>query len=358
MGRWIIFLGACLALAAGVYYITLPQDAPQKARRSSEKLVVVEPVRALTVRDRIEALGTLRAREEVTIVAESQGIIKTINFAEGSQVEKNALLIQLDNKEEKALLASARAVLTESQRQFDRLKDLSKRNTVSQARVDEQRAAVSTASANVRVAEVRLAKRAITAPFSGRIGLREVSPGDLLQVGSAVTTLDDVSILQILFDVPEKYLSILRDGLSVAGRSAAYPGRVFEGKINRVDTRVDSITRTIDVQAVIPNDENLLKPGLSMTVELLGEKRPALIVNETAILAVEDSQYVFVVDGGQAKRKLVQLGTRYDKSIEVASGITAQDRVITQGLQGLSDGAVITIKETDAAARPPSGNEG
>lgn len=350
MGRWIIFIVACIALAAGVYYTTLPGDKDATGRPSREKLVVVEDVRVVTIRDKIEALGTLRAAEEVTIVAEGQGFIKTINFTEGSQVKKGDLLIQLDNKEEVALLASARAILSESQRQFDRLADLGKRNTVSQSRVDEQRAAVSTARANVRVAEVRLAERTITAPFSGRIGLRDVSPGDLLQVGSAVTTLDDVSVLKILFDVPEKYLSILRDGLSVAGRSAAYPGDVFIGTINRVDTRVDSITRTIDVQAVIPNVDNRLKPGLSMTVELLGEERPALIVNETAVLAVEDRQYIFTVDGDKAKRKLVQLGTRYDSYIEVSAGIEADDRVITQGLQGLSDGKSIRIKDVQTPA--------
>lgn len=346
MQKWIGFIIGCAGLVAGAYYLTLPPEQTAPTQRRGEKLVETEPVRTVTITDRIEALGSLRANEEVTIVAESQGVIKSINFEQGSLVQARSTLIALDSEEEKALLEAARAVARESERQYARLEELAARNTVSQARLDEQRSAVSTAQANVRVAQVRLSERFITAPFTGRIGLRAVSPGDLLQVGSSVATLDDDSVLKIIFDVPEKYLSSLKEGLSVSGMSAAYPGEIFMGQINRVDTRVDALTRTIDVQAIIPNDDKRLKPGLSMTVELFGQERSALLVNETAILALEDRQYVFIIEDTIAKRRRVDLGVRFDGEIEVISGISSGDMAVVKGLQGLSDGMRTKTKET------------
>lgn len=344
MGKWIAFILACCGLVAAAFFLQAPEETQGMRRGSREKLVEVEPVQSVAVQDRIEALGTLRANEEVTIVAESQGVIKQINFEEGGFVTAGTQLLLLDNEEEKALLGSAQAIAREAKRQYDRFVDLATRNTVSQSRVDEQRAAVSTAEANVRVAQVRLNERIITAPFTGRIGLRDVSPGDLLQVGSAVTTLDDISVLKIIFDVPEKYLSTLKPGIEVAGLSAAYPATVFKGLINKVDTRVDPLTRTIDVQAIIPNDESLLKPGLSMTVELLGKERMAMTVDESAIVAIEDRQYVFVAKDGKASRVQVEIGIRNTGRVEIVTGVKPGDLVVIKGLQGLSDGATIASK--------------
>lgn len=364
MAKWALFAAATLGLIAVTFLLASPQGTQNTLRRPSNKLVEVKPVRAITVQDEIEALGTLRANEEVTIVAENQGVITAINFDEGGQVTAGDLLIQLDDQEERALLASAREVAREAQRQFERLKELRQRNTVSQASVDEQRAAVSTARADVRVAEVRLAKRALRAPFSGRIGLRDVSRGDLLQAGSAVATLDDVSVLKIVFDVPERFLSSLKPGLDVAGIAAAYPKDIFNGTIDRVDTRIDMITRTVDVRAIIPNDDNKLKPGLSMTVKLLGQERPALIVDDTAIVSIEDRQYAFVVVGDVVKQTRIEIGVRYDDYVEVVSGLSAGQRVVVKGLQGLSDGmairaqevAIPTAVDSDAAAKAPIGS--
>jgi len=353
MGKWFLFAIACLGLGGIAYYFTQPQPTVERGFAPRSKLVETGLVRGITVQDEIEALGTLRANEEVTIVAESQGVITGINFDEGGQVEAGQKLVQLDDQEERALLASARAIAREAQRQFERLSELRQRNTVSQSSVDEQRAAVSTAQANVRVAEVRLAKRAVTAPFAGRIGLREVSPGDLLQVGSAVATLDDVSVLKIIFDVPEKYLSSLRVGLEVAGTSAAYPNEIFKGTIDRIDTRIDEITRTVDVRAIIPNDENKLKPGLSMTVKLLGEERPGVIVDDTAIVSFEDRQYVYVIDGDTVKQTRVEIGTRYDGYVEILSGVRPGQEVVAKGLQGLSDGLKIKRKTPAATDTAP-----
>jgi membrane fusion protein (multidrug efflux system) len=344
MGKWLVFIAGCCGLVAAGFLLSQPEEESASRQGPRDKLVEVKPAQSATVQDAIEALGTLRANEEVTIVAEAQGVIKQINFEEGALVRAGSTLIVLDDEEEKALLDSAKAIAAEAERQYDRLADLAKRNTVSQSRVDEQRAAVSTAQANARVAQVRLNQRIITAPFTGRIGLREVSPGDLLQVGSAVTTLDDVTVLKILFDVPEKYLSSLRPGIEIAGRSAAYPGQIFTGIIDRVDTRVDPLTRTIDVQAVIPNDANLLKPGLSMTVELLGKPRMALTVDESAIIAIEDRQYAFVAKDGIAERRQVDIGLRKNGQVEIKSGISPGDVVVVKGLQGLNDGATIKIK--------------
>lgn len=354
MGKWVLFIAGCCGLIAAGFFLSKPVDEETGLRGQRDKLVEVQPAKSAVVQDAIEALGTLRANEEVTIVAEAQGIIKQINFEEGALVSAGSTLIVLDDEEEKALLQSANAIAAEASRQYDRLADLAKRNTVSQSRVDEQRAAVSTAQANARVAQVRLKQRVLTAPFTGRIGLRDVSPGDLLQVGSAVTTLDDVSVLKILFDVPEKYLSSLRPGLEIAGMSAAYPGQVFTGTIDRVDTRVDPLTRTIDVQAVIPNEDNVLKPGLSMTVELLGKRRTALTIDESAIIAIEDRQYAFVAIDGRAERRQVELGLRKNGQVEVISGISPGDIVVVKGLQSLNDGAPIKIKNAAQSPQQPA----
>jgi membrane fusion protein (multidrug efflux system) len=159
-----------------------------------------------------------------------------------------------------------------------------------------------------------------------------VSVGSLLVPGTAITTLDDLSRIKLDFSIPENFLGRLRTGLPVFARSAAYPNRVFEGRVSVVDTRVDPVTRAVRVNALFDNLDEALKPGMFVTVELALERREnALLIDEEALVPEGARQYVFVVRDNRAVRTEIKLGNRQQGTVEIVEGLKAGDQVIVRG---------------------------
>jgi membrane fusion protein (multidrug efflux system) len=166
-----------------------------------------------------------------------------------------------------------------------------------------------------------------------------------------VTTLDDTSIIKLDFEVPETALSHLKPGLEVTASGVAFPDRVFFGQVVTIDSRVDPVTRTIRVQAAIPNAEDVLKPGMFLTVELVTRTKPdAVLAPEESVISLGDSHYVFAVEGDKAVRKPVTLGQRVTGEVEIVSGLDADAEVIVGGIQKVSDGT--PVRRTQANAAP------
>ncbi|HKK52692.1 MAG TPA: efflux RND transporter periplasmic adaptor subunit, partial [Myxococcota bacterium] len=234
-----------MAVAAGC-----GQDDPGGAgsERPPTPVVVSTPFE-YEFADRIEALGTARANESVVITANVTETVARVHFESGQQVAAGALLVELESTEERAQLAEARANRADARLRFERVADLAKRGTESQSRYDEVRTAFEAAEARVAELEARLSDRRLRSPFAGVLGLREVSPGTLVQPGDRITTLDDIDRIKLDFSVPETFLSILRTGLDIRTESAAYPERIFPGRITAIDSRVDPGTRAVRVRA-------------------------------------------------------------------------------------------------------------
>uniref|UniRef100_UPI0025BB96D9 efflux RND transporter periplasmic adaptor subunit n=1 Tax=Maricaulis sp. TaxID=1486257 RepID=UPI0025BB96D9 len=275
----IVVLVAFVAMTAIVAVRALLPGADDMMARGERVLpVAVSEVPSLEFADVVEALGTARANETVTITARVTDTISRINFESGQQVEAGTILVELTDTEEAADLAEARSTLRETQRDLDRTNDLIARSVVPQSRLDEARAAVERARARVASIEAQLADRIVRAPFAGIVGLREVSLGGLVRPGDTIARLDDTSRIKLDFTVPERFLSVVRAGMQVAAETSAYPGETFTGEIAQIDSRIDPVTRSVIIRAEIENLDGRLLPGQLMTVSVRRDvrSRPAV----------------------------------------------------------------------------------
>ncbi len=304
--------------------------------------VDVATIQPGVVTERAEAIGTARANESMTVTAKQAGNVATIVFEEGQRVRANQVLIELESRERRADLDQARAQRDEARQRLERSRQLRPSGNVPEARLDELETQYRAGDARMRMAEARVEDMRITAPFDGRVGLRQVSLGALVQPGTPITTLDDVSRIRLDFSIPEVALDRARPGLIVLARSAAYPTRLFEGTVTVIDTRVDPATRAIRVNAIFDNADDALKPGMFLTVELILSRREnALLVPEEALVAEGTRQYVFLVNNGRVERREVQLGQRLAGEVEVVSGVAAGDTVVVRGVQRIRPGQTV-----------------
>lgn len=303
----------------------------------------------------IEAVGTARANESVEITAKSANRIEAIRFAEGQLVPKGAVLVQLDRAQAAAELAEAEANLAEARRQLRRGQDLEVTQALSRAQLDQLQTAVSTAEARVAAARARLDDTVIRAPFAGRTGLRRVSVGSLVNAGTAITTLDDSSVIKLEFTVPQSFIGELARGLPVFVRVDGLGDRQFEGRVTAIDSRVDPVTRSIAVRAEIPNPDGTLRPGMFMSVRLRGREVPTLVLPEQAIAPQDGRSYVFVVEDGRAVRREVRTGLRRPGLVAIVEGLDGSERVIVDGTFRARDGAPVVDTSVGGTPGRPGG---
>jgi membrane fusion protein (multidrug efflux system) len=340
--------------AGGFVYHRLQTDGEAEAavgRGPNAVPVVIAAAEAGTIRERIEAVGTTLARQAVDIVPLTSGRIAEIAFTPGERVEAGAVLIRLDDEAEQAAVAEAKASLREAELALDRAKKLRANNTVAQATVDELEAAYLGATARVDGARKRLADRTVKAPFTGMVGIRRVDIGARVDDATVLTTLDDLSEVEIEFSVPEIFFSQVRHGQTVSATSTAFPGRAFNGTITSIDTRVGQVSRAFRVRAVLPNPDLVLPAGMFMHVEVVLEERPAVLIPEEAIVAEGDSTFVFTVEDQRARRRPVRLGQRQAGTVEVLEGLQPGEPVVREGMQRLRDGIAVRTADQDGA--PP-----
>jgi len=345
----LVVVGA--AAVGGWYWWQGSKTAPQATQQGAggQALpVMVAPPRVAQLAESIESVGTARSNESVTVTAKQTGIVAKIAFEEGQKARAGQVLIELDAKERKAELdqaiaelEQAKAARDEARQAFERGKQLRGSGSVTEARFEALESAarssvsrVISAEARIHGATARLEDTRITAPFEGRLGLRQVSPGALVQPGAAITTLDDVSRIKLEFSVPENVLGKLKVGLDVTARAQAYGPRIFSGKITAIDTRVDPVTRAIRVNAMFDNADDALKPGLFLNVVLaLAMRDGALIVPEEAIVPEGLKASIFVVKDGRAERRDVKIGERLPGEVEILEGVGVGEPVIVRGVQ-------------------------
>jgi membrane fusion protein (multidrug efflux system) len=306
--------------------------------------------------DRTEALGTLRANESVVITANVTETISAIHFDDGDRVAVDEVLVEMTSAEETALLEEVRARVAEAERQYARVQSLAERGSASASLLDERRRDLDTAGASLVAVESRLKDRLVKAPFAGVVGLRNISPGALVEPGDVITTLDDDSVMKLDFPVPSVFLPSLRPGLAIQARAPALGEGTFEGQISAVDSRVDPVTRAVQVRALLPNPDRLLRPGLLMRVALLRNPRQGLSIPEEALLHRGEEHFVLALtetdDGAVPERRAVQIGARRPGFVEVTSGLTAGERVITHGNDKAKPGEPVAVIAVDDGSRP------
>jgi membrane fusion protein, multidrug efflux system len=324
------------------------QGNGQPARPTNPAATGREPVGVVTalpvvrpVGVEIEAVGTAIANEAVEITSKVSNIVTAIRFQEGQRVRRGAVLVELDSAQARADLAEAQAALAEARNQHQRCQELSIQ-VLSRAQLDALETALRTAEARLAAAQARLNDTVIRAPFDGHTGFRRVSVGSLVREGAAITTLDDTSIIKLEFTVPQTFLHALRAGLPVEATASGMPGRTFAGKLATIGSRIDPVTRSVPVRAELPNPDGELKPGLFMSVNLRGPESRAVLVPEEALVPEQGRTFVFVVADGVAKRRVVTTGRRTPGQVEIATGLSENERVIVAGSQKVRDGSPVT----------------
>ncbi len=294
----------------------------------------------------VEGLGTAGANESIEVRPKISERIREIQFEEGASVEAGRVLVTLEDAETRAAVAAARANLVDSKGQLRRARELFESKTVSAAELERLVAANDAISAALDAAASRLADTVVRAPFAGRVGLRRVSPGSLVTPATVITTLDDTDPIKLDFDVPETALSRLEVGLPVIANSASWPDDRFEGTVASIDTRVDPVTRSLTVRALVPNPEGRLRPGMFLTVTLLRGDVKALVIPEQAVLPEQSRQFVLVVGADSVvEKREIRTGRRRPGQVEVLDGLRAGELVVAEGTQKVIDGQAVKVIE-------------
>lgn len=349
--QWAIALFITLLAGAAIFgFQTLYHQDEAETRREKQPRVVnvVSPVSA-SVSDRVTAVGTLRSRQQIELTSEVSGRMVELNFEPGQQVEKGQLLIRLSDRQAKADLQVADATLEDARRQYQRASRLRSNNSISQSQLDALRTQLEVAEAQQVAASTRLADHRIEAPFAGTVGLRDLSVGAYLNIGDSVATLDATGPMELNFSVPERFLGAVSQGQALSATTAAFPDETFRGTLAELGSRLDELSRTLPVKALIDNPDGRLKPGLFMSVSLILRERDSLVIPEQAVLVQGRHAYVFVVEGNKATRTRVVLGSREPGQVEVASGLSTGDQVVVTGQDRLSSGDLVTIQVDEDA---------
>lgn len=307
--------------------------------------VITRPAQLIDITNKIESIGTARANESVVLSSKVTDTIRKVNFEDGMFVDKGDILVEMTNTEQTALLQEAQATADEATRQFNRVQNLIAQKLASETQLDVERVRMQTAQARLEAIIARLDDHLVRAPFSGLLGFRNVSPGTMLTPSTPITTIDDVSIIKLDFDVPENFLAALKPSQEVIANSVAYPDRSFTGTVATIDSRVDPVTRTVKVRAHIKNDEALLRPGMLLTVDLILARDQALVVPESAIEPLQDRHYVYIIsDEGIAEQIPVEVGRRQPGFVEILDGVGLGQHVITEGVMKIRPGSSVVRK--------------
>ncbi|KPD21206.1 MULTISPECIES: efflux RND transporter periplasmic adaptor subunit [Idiomarina] len=344
---WInpITIVVVILIAAAVYLFGFPPAEKVEEGKEQTVPVKIQTAEISEFRDTIEALGTAMANETVRITAQTQDVVEKIYFESGDLVEQGQLLAELNARKEVARVQQLKFSLDEAKRQLERVSELRRGNAASQQQFDEQQVRVNGLQADLEVAEATLREMKIYAPFSGRVGIREISAGSLVSPGDVFTTLDDIKPIKVDFSVPERYFASIAVDQEVITRSRAYPGEQFVGRISSIDSRVDPVTRSVKVRAKIDNDDERLRPGMLLQITLLRSIDEALLLPEKALIPIQNRQYVYVLTpDNRARQKEVTIGRRKPGIVEITDGLKPGEKVIIEGIVRLRDGVPVSVQ--------------
>jgi membrane fusion protein (multidrug efflux system) len=305
-----------------------------------------------TVIDELRATGEIEALQSIELQPEVSGRLVGILTREGSEVRRGTPLFKVDDAEISAEVDRLEAEMDLAEQALARTRELLERDASSTADLERAEATARSTRAQLSLQRTRLERTVVRAPFGGIVGERLVSLGDYVTPSTQLTTLQTVDPQRASFEVPERYAQELEEGQTVSFSVAAIPDRTFTGQVDFVDPRVRLPGRTITVKAVVQNPERSLKPGMFIEARLATQVRPnAVVIPEEAVLPLGGQNFVWAITPeNTANRVEVQLGVRRPGIVEIRSGLSAGDRVVTGGQALLYPQAPLTVIEGDAAA--------
>ncbi|CDN48320.1 efflux RND transporter periplasmic adaptor subunit [Neorhizobium galegae] len=314
-------------------------------------LVVAQPVAIGTVNDRLTAIGSGEAIQSVVVMPQSSGTINEIRVVSGQKVTKGQVLARLDDEEQTIEREKAQVSLQSAQE-----KSASYKNLQSFSRLDVLNAQIAEQAAKLALstAELNLKRRDIVAPIEGIAGIVAVNIGDNVTTQTNVVTIDDRTAILVDFWAPERFAVAIEPGQAVDASSIARPGQVFSGKVEAIDNRIDAASRTMRIRARVENPGDVLRAGMAFNVGMrfAGERYPA--VDPLAIQWDGEGSYVWQVKDNKSVKTRVRVVQRNPDAVLVGAELQEGDRIVTEGLQRVREGASVRIfgaPETAEVAR-------
>jgi membrane fusion protein (multidrug efflux system) len=363
----IIAIGALVAVGAAAYYArdrlaTGPgavagvkadakaggkadaKSAPGKGGPGGPTPVEVVSLAPTVVREDLQAVGSLRSNESVILRPEVSGRIAAIGFKDGQIVRKGQLLVALDATLNEAEVAQMKAEYDLALSNLKRSEDLASRQFISSSAQETAASNAQVAEAKLKLAQARLSKMRIVAPFDGSVGIRNVSLGDYVKDGTDLVNVEDLRILKVDFRLPERNYSLVRVGQTIEVVADALPNERWQGRIEAINPKVDADGRSLEVRALLENTSGKLRPGMFVRVRVIvGERTDALLVPEESIVPQGGQFYVYKVVDGVARRMPVTIGVRRDAKVEILQGLAAGDQVVTAGMRLSRDGQPVRV---------------
>ncbi len=333
-----------------ILLIALTSLAPftHSAPKGQAPTVTAFPVMETTLQQKLIALGNLKANQSVDITPQINGRIIALHLKDGAKVKSGKLLVELDDREQAAITAQARIAFEDAQRQLEYMETLITRKAISVDELKAQRATVERLEAALQVELAILDHYTLEAPFTATLSFHEQSIGALINAGTVLTTLDDLSTMKLTFDLPESSLSHVRKGARITATTDAWPGKTFTGTIDSINSRIDPVNLTFQVRALLDNPNSQLLPGMLMrtSIERSGEQQ--LVVPSRSILFDGNRRYVFVIDEhNQVERKTITTGQTIDQYIVVLSGLAEGEMVVNEGAVKVTDGRRVKVLEEE-----------
>lgn len=315
----------------------------------------------------LDAVGTVRAVNGVEVTTQVAGEVEKIHFNSGDEVKQGAALVSLDARTDSAQLKALEAAARLAEQEYERFQTLFKQGSISRSELDRRQSERDQAIATANAQRERVAQKTIRAPFSGKLGIRQVDLGQYLNPGNAVVTLQQLNPIYVNFSLPERDQSLLQPGLAVRATLSAMPDDVFTGEISAIEPGVDSATRNFNVQATFRNDDQKLRPGMFARISIrLADSEQVVVVPRTAIQFAPygNSVYVIIEKEEQAqegdssegegaeeekeptlivKRRFVKTGSERGDLVAVIDGLKAGERVATSGLLKLRNDSTVII---------------
>ena len=305
----------------------------------------------------LTSVGSLEAVQGVMVTAELTGKVVNIAFKPGAMVQTGDLLVQQDISSETALLRASEAAVSLAKMTLERIRKLLTEKTVSQSQYDNADAQYKQAAAQLDTVRAAIAKKTIRAPFAGRIGIRLVNLGQILNEGEAIVSLQSLDPIFVNFFLPQQQLAQVQAGLTVRVTTDALPGKIIEGKITAINPAVDTATRNIRVQATVTNPQEKLRPGMFVNVEVvLTAQDKVLAIPATAVLYAPYGDSVFVVEDKKSEKnsrpdkivrqQFVRLGEKRGDFIAVSSGLKENETIVSTGVFKLRNGQAVVVDNT------------
>ncbi len=304
----------------------------------------------------IGAVGSINAEQGINVSAEIAGAVKEIIFDSGAEVAKGDLLVKLDTSSEAAQLRAAQAQADLAKIGVERLRKLRADGTASQSELDQAEASFQQTKANAELLQSAIDKKNIRAPFSGRLGIWQVSLGQLLAVGQPLISLQNLSPVFADFSLPQQDLAKLKTGLAVRVSSDTYPEQKFEGELAAINPDLDAASRSVKLRAKVLNAEKLLRPGMFVRADvMLPGDQTVLVIPSTALISAPYGDSVFVIEtkvekgktNQVAQQKFVRTGRAKGDFVSVVFGLKNGDKVATAGVFKLRNGTAVVENNVD-----------